>query len=330
MNRLVKVGAALLLVMVVLAVVLTVVKHEEASHTVSTYILCLFPTGAVNVSIVGSYLSDSRYSMGIIYGPQASLYVSPFLWNVRQAGGAVNMTLTPYLVVNVDLTHVVKINPSIPVDGYPSLMYGQEYWFPFAGRTLVSPLLPLPGLVADLPNFTSVIKYQVYCSQGIIQDFSYDIWLTTNPNTTYLQYGDFEVMIWMYWNENLTSNHYFVYVGNMAIPTLINGTYKDLEWEVYILPRTGSPSGWTGIYILSPLRHEEGVIGVPIKTILMNIKPYLEKAGIDNYDPSKYYLDAIQVGMEFNDNQGNADLGYTLYYWCIALSTNQAQNLTKQ
>ncbi|WP_202905232.1 GH12 family glycosyl hydrolase domain-containing protein [Vulcanisaeta thermophila] len=171
--------------------------------------------------------------------------------------------------------------------------------------------------MSQLPNFYSILNFTVYCDEGTIDDFSYDIWLTRNPNTTYLHYGDFEVMIWMYWNENLSSNPYFIYTGTMEIPTLINGTMEKLDWYVYVLPRTGSASGWTGVYILAPYKLE-GEVGVPITYILMNMGPYLERAGVNIYNPSTYYLDAIQVGMEFNNNnQGTAILGYTLYNWTI-------------
>jgi hypothetical protein len=34
---------------------------------------------------------------------------------------------------------------------------------------------------------------------------------------------------------------------------------------------------------------------------------------------SKYYLDAIGVGIKFNDENGYADLGYTLYRWWTGL-----------
>ncbi|WP_202905233.1 hypothetical protein [Vulcanisaeta thermophila] len=53
------------------------------------------------------------------------------------------MIFTPYLEVTINMSGIQKITPSIPVDGYPGLMYGREMWFPFAGQTRVSPELPL-------------------------------------------------------------------------------------------------------------------------------------------------------------------------------------------
>ena len=36
-----------------------------------------------------------------------------------------------------------------------------------------------------------------------------------------------------------------------------------------------------------------------------------------NLSPTQYYLDAIQVGMEFNNPEGYADLSYRLYGWYL-------------
>lgn len=278
--------------------------------------ITLFPTFASGFSLIGSYLSQSRYAMALLYNNETSLYASPFLWNIESAQGEVMMNFTPYLSVSVDMYNIEKITPSIPVDGYPGLMYGQELWFPFAGKTKVSNYLPLPMIVSNLPDFLSVLNFTVYDNVGAIDDFSYDIWLSQNPDITYVQYGDFEVMIWMYWQENITNNPYFVYAGTMRIPTLINGTIENLTWSVYVLPRTGSANGWTSIYFLSP-EPLEGQVGIPIAYILKNMGPYLSKAGVTIYNPNTYYLDAIQVGMEFNDDNGVANLGYILYSWYI-------------
>lgn len=291
--------------------------NKNSNITNNTNIIYLFPTNANDVEVIGSYLSQSRYSMTEIYGNDISLYVSPFLWNIASNNGEVTLYINPYLYVLVNMTNIQKITPYIDVDGYPGLMYGQEYWFPFVGKTIESPELNLPMIVSDLPNFYSVLNYTVFNKTGIIDDFSYDIWLTQNPNTTYLKYGDFEVMIWMYWNNNLSENPYFIYVGNMTIPTLINNTIENLSWEVYILPNTGSANGWTGIYLLNPINNYQGEIGVPIPYILKNMGSYIQKAGINIYNPSEYYLNAIQVGMEFNDTNGDALLGYNLYSWYL-------------
>ncbi|QXJ29154.1 Extracellular endo-1,4-beta-glucanase [Saccharolobus shibatae B12] len=300
---------------------LTSTSPQTSVLSTSTYTqspsIILFPTSASGFSLVGSYLSQSRYGMALLYNSVTTLYASPFLWNIEAAQGQAIMNFNPYLNVHVDMSNIKKITPSISVNGYPGLMYGQELWFPFAGKTEVSPYLPLPMIVSNLPNFWSILNFTVYENVGVIDDFSYDIWLSQNPNITYLQYGDFEVMIWMNWQENITKGDpYMLSVGSIQIPTLINGTVENLTWSVYVLPRTGSANGWTSIYFLSP-KQLEGQIGIPIAYVLKNMGSYLEKARVSIYNLNTYYLDAIQVGMEFNDTNGIANLGYNLYSWYI-------------
>ena len=43
--------------------------------------------GAQTVSVIGRYQSDSAYSMVEVYGDGASVFVSPFLWNMAYPGG---------------------------------------------------------------------------------------------------------------------------------------------------------------------------------------------------------------------------------------------------
>lgn len=276
----------------------------------------LFPTRASGFSLIGSYLSQSRYGMAQLFGQNVSLMASPFLWNINTAEGQVTMNFSNYLHVLINMSKISKITPSISVDGYPGLMYGREMWFPFVAQTETYEL-NLPEIVNDLPSFYSILNYSVFVNKGMIDDFSYDIWLSQNPNITYLEYGDFEVMIWLYWHENFSSNKYMIYTGKMTIPVEVNGVLEQMNSSVYVLPRTGSANGWTGVYILAP-QNLQGSIGVPITYILKNMSTYLRKVNIKIYNTSTYYLDAIQVGMEFNDTAGTADLGYSLYSWNLS------------
>ncbi len=123
------------------------------------------------ISVIGSYQSDSAYSMVEVYGNGVSVFASPFLWNMAYSKGLVNMTISDYLYVNVDLHDFRKVIPSIPVDGYPGLMYGQECWFPpFAGKTMERGII-MPVKVIEMPNFNSTVYYTVYQVNGVIDDF---------------------------------------------------------------------------------------------------------------------------------------------------------------
>jgi len=265
-----------------------------------------------SMSIIGKYQSDSAYSIGEIYYSNSSVFISPFLWNMKYAKGLVNMTYNKFLYVNVALNSFKKINPKIGVDGYPGLMYGQECWFPFAGKTIENSIY-LPIGMSSLSNFSSTLSFHLYNNIGIIDDFSYDIWLSQNPNTTYLKYPDIELMIWLYHDENLTSP--FIRVGNISLTLIVNGTKIIDNFNVYILPHTGSADGWIGVYYVSQ-KELEGNVSIPLSFIIKNEFSWISKI-FHNISSSEYYLDGIQVGMEFNDINGTANLGYTLYLWEI-------------
>ncbi len=267
-------------------------------------------------TVLGHYQSDSAYSMAEAYTPDASIMVSPFVWNMKSADGYVNMTYDgPTLNVVVNMTNFHKITPSIDVNGYPGIMYGQECWFPFAGHTVESPLLELPAPVESLPQTESCLSYSLWLKDGSIDDFSYDIWMSQDPNTTYLKFPDVEIMIWLYHQEEITSK-YFVNEGNFTVQGIVNGTPENLTFAVYVLPHTGSGDGWIGVYYVSQ-QEMEGKVTVPLTTMVQSSFPFMEKI-FHNLDENSYYLDGIQVGMEFNnDSVGTSLMGYSLYNWTI-------------
>ncbi|BFH74238.1 hypothetical protein SJAV_21820 [Sulfurisphaera javensis] len=297
-------------------------SNSKATTTISdnSITLTLFPGKPTYFSMIGNYLADSEYGLGEIYGVNTSLYISPYMWNVKSAKGVVNMTVNPFLHVTVNLTNVQKITPTIMVDGYPDVIYGDEPFFPVYNKTIESPYLELPELVEDLPTYMySYVNFSVWDINGTINDFSYDIWLSPNPYAYNLHYGDYEIMIWMYWQQNLNTTPGFLkyakYLGITQIPTYINGTYySNWPYFVYILPQTGSAGGWTTIYFIS-VKPIEGLIGFPIASVLKNMGSFLIEDGVTNYDPYDTYLLNIRVGMEFNGT--NVLLGYNLYQWYI-------------
>ncbi|MDP7975611.1 MAG: GH12 family glycosyl hydrolase domain-containing protein [Thermoprotei archaeon] len=267
--------------------------------------------------------NQSYYAMAEVKGDGLSLMMSPFMWNLAGANGSVNMIFRDdRLQVSMDLSNVTDIS-DIKVTGYPGLMYGKELWFPFGTATEQLKVLALPSIVSDLPNFYSVLNYSTYVYAGSIGDFSYDMWLTSNPNITSLGSKDIEVMIWMY-SQSPGLSQPFVNVGTVSAPTIINGTTVTAQYQVYVLPHTGSATGWAGVYFVLEYPSAGGVargeVGVPVKDLLEDISSLLPKVGLSFYNPSTYYLNAIQVGMETYYSATNSLVaGYTLYSWKVVI-----------
>jgi hypothetical protein len=250
-----------------------------------------------------------------VYGNNFSLFISPFLWNLGYGIGNVNITYDfSYIKVFANLTKIKKITPSIPVIGYPGIMYGQEYWFPFAGKTQMLTSLKLPMKVKYLPEFSIIVNYSVFKSLGKITDLSYDIWLTSNPNKTTLGRGDLEVMIWLYYEQDISQLKYYQKVGVLSIPTYINSTYRILNLQVWLL--NYSAGGWALVILQLPEPISSGKISLPISTILKSLDSFL--IGWKESVTESYYLNAIQFGMEFDGD--NVNLGYYLYSFQIFIT----------
>ncbi|AHC52035.1 cellulase [Sulfolobus acidocaldarius SUSAZ] len=312
--RLIVVLSTIILLVFTLVSIFIVLSHYQSRND---YIITLGNSYGGKFSILGNYQSDSAYAMGMVYSKNASLFISPFLWNLKSASGYTNLTyMGNILLVNVNFTNFEKINSNLQVDGYPGVMYGKEDWFPFAGKTLMPSYFVLPMRVISLPNFNSTLSYKTYDNKGIIDDLSYDIWLTQSPNTTYLLFPDMEIMIWLYYNETLSQ--YFVKAGVIRESIVVNGTMIQDNFTVYILPHTGSVNGWIGVYYISQLELPAGNVTIPMSSLIKDSFNYV-RGVFPDLQTSAYYLCAIQVGMEFNDIHGVVNVGYTLYNWTMTI-----------
>jgi len=119
----------------------------------------------------------------------------------------------------------------------------------------------------------------------------------------------------MYHEENISSS-YLIREGNVTVTAVINGSIENETFTIYVLPHTGSANGWIGVYYVSQ-KELEGNISLPLSYLIKQSVNFASKV-FPSLFLSQYYLNAIQVGMEFNnDPQGNAKLGYELYGWFL-------------
>ncbi|MCY0868398.1 MAG: hypothetical protein OWQ48_04105 [Desulfurococcus sp.] len=270
-----------------------------------------------SLSLIGSHKTHSEFITAEIHCGDCSLFASPNLWNSAYADGNVNLTYKNGVVyANVNLSNVMKKSPSIPVVGYPKLVYGYEgWWFPHAG-TIQNPHLVLPMKVSVLPDITSILRYSLWVKEGYILDFSYDIWLTQNPNTKRLAFPDIELMIWLH-HQGEALPPPFIKMGEVQVPIYVNGSRTTWTFTVYVLPHTGSPTGWIGVYYLSN-KNLEGEVSIPLTFFIKDEFRWINKV-FPEINESQYYLNSINVGMEFNDINGRVELGYTLYEWSMTV-----------
>lgn len=127
-------------------------------------------------------------------------------------------------------------------------------------------------------------------------------------------------MFWMWYTQNLSHVRYYAYEGTLDIPTFLNGTLENYPWSVYVL--NYSADGWT-LMVFTSSRQLQGSVGIPIGWVLKESTQFLYNQGW-RASLSAYYLDAIQVGMEFNNApNGSVDVGYNLYQWYLNFNSTE-------
>ena len=303
--------------------VTTSVTETVSAAPLATTTVTLSPSRSEDFELVGNLTFNAPTYNASSATPGFSVIASPFLWNLLYAQGSANLTVRSGVVyVAINFTSFRKVNPSIGVDGYPTLMYGAEWWWPFYGASGMSRPLVLPAPLSSLPEFNSTLGFSVYREAGVVDDFSYDIWLgyvngtgAWTANSTQVVFPDIEVMVWLYHEATVAGNPYFVPEGQVEVPVVVNGTPVEEAFYVYVLPHTGSATGWIGVYYLSAT-NLTGNVTVPLSQLIEEAPLYAKRV-FGWLDTGDYYLDAIQVGMEFNDVGGRVEAGYTLWNWTL-------------
>jgi hypothetical protein len=123
-------------------------------------------------------------------------------------------------------------------------------------------------------------------------------------------------MVWMYHEEQLNPQ-YFVKVGELVVPAVVNGTRLNVTFDVYVLPHTGFSDGWVGVYYV-PEVQLLGNVSLPLGYMVKESVSFAQKI-FPSLNANSYYLNAIQLGMEFNNDNGTAKLGYVLYGWSFVV-----------
>jgi len=261
-----------------------------------------------NFSIAGQASNGTQNTKQLVDG----LFVSPFVWNWREGNGGVTVNISNGVeIVTANVSPFIYTTPSIPIGGYPMTVYGCEYFFPLQGCSQINSALTLPETLPNLPNFDLILNYKVlYQRQGFIADLSYDIWLMKSPTTTDLTYQNtIEVMIYLYHNISQNGQQYFVYLGTQPFEVIVNGQEISIPFRVIALPRTGSSTGWIGVYFVPEFNLPPN-LSITVKNV-NNILNYAYKVATQYGATGTYYLNSIRLGGEITPSiNQNLSLSY--------------------
>ncbi|WP_427971924.1 hypothetical protein [Acidilobus sp.] len=283
----------------------------------------MIPRGNYTLLTLAGVNNYNAYIGGLQDG--AAAMISPMLWNLVGGSGNVTMVLSGgHLYVYINVTGVSRAIKFTPVVGFPDIMYGWYSWGPFYTRTSSYGFLSLPMPASEVPDLWSVVNYSLSLSRGAYNDFSYDIWLVRSPGATSLGPSDVELMLWMYANQSLAGLPYWVTWRPVTMPTLINGTIKNVTYQVFILPRNGGPSGWMLIILIPEVNESggqyhgllKGEYGVDLGELMNETLNIIGEFNGTQWEQG-LYLSVIQLGAEVDAPGGDMMMNFNVSSWYL-------------
>lgn len=242
------------------------------------------------------------------------VYIDPCLWNLDTSDPRVrgytlmNLTMQGLVVVS-NYSYVAGKGSDWFRDfiGFHRVGYGNHPW---ESKPYVNPssYLPLPVRVRDLPNTFIEVNYSVIERRVGWMDIAFDIWLKRSPPPYRgMARGDVEIMVWLYWEPPLPGGA--LEVGTVRTLALVNGSLKELEWVVLIVPEVvePSPGGWTWIIFVST--HP-----IPGGSIVLNLNNFLEEA--------KRIIMSINWATKPSWSE---EIFNNMYLWCIEFGSEVAR-----
>ncbi|MEM3998829.1 MAG: hypothetical protein QXM62_05575 [Ignisphaera sp.] len=221
------------------------------------------------------------------------------------------------LIVNnsLVLTNVPK-NPW-DVIAYHEIVYGASPWETQTPYSKGVSALPMPRKVNEFPRVLAYLRYS-FDRFNTAVNFAFNLWLKRNPAIAGVQPGDIEIMIWTFRGGGAGPGGYKV--RDITIPTLINGSIVNMNWEVYFAADWAI--GWRYIAFVSSQNIRRGEVGIDLTAfiqataqIINEVRPDL---GINPTTIGDFYVMTIEFGSEVFYTQ-YVDVDWTIYSYYLAL-----------
>ncbi|MEM4638731.1 MAG: hypothetical protein QXT93_02470 [Thermofilum sp.] len=232
--------------------------------------------------------------------PLGVAWVDPNVWGAGLAGsegleGHARVLCEPGgpLRIEVDFRSPRWGSP-IEVLAYPSVAYGLKPWNRSADLQGGVEPLPLPLRLRELPTITLSVEYRVLEPSERF-NVAYDLWIVRKPAAG-VRPGDLEVMVWLSW-RNSTPLGYLAKV--VKIPVFVNGSARELEWEVWVASREGE--GWDYVAFLPRQALAGGAVSLNLNLFIDYSLSTLSELRPGRWYPNyaeELYLASIELGSE--------------------------------
>jgi hypothetical protein len=244
--------------------------------------------------------------------PLAYSLVDGNLFGLKSSSGSTDISTQGNLHASIHLDQMSKQGFII---GYPEIIYGYKPFGPLLSKQ--TPQLQFPLKLAVVPQLWSIADYSVDTSKdpALAVDFAYDLWLTKDPSPTAIHKGDIELMIWTY-HRNLKPAGALIKDSRVEIPTLINGSVKNIHWIAY-LSNVDSPTRTSILVSFVPDEDGNGSaenggfskasVGVNVTEILKQMVCLVTKnVGWSSSYVESLSINDIELGAEFGSKDNHA------------------------
>lgn len=273
---------------------------ETANLSIPFNYLVILPSTRKGIKALGGWIEGKQAPLYELEGAAILEYASitPFLWgltNNKEFSGQVVMQINQngVLETRVDLNlNNVRLNQ--PIVGYQEIVWGYRPWGLPTSHPILEKPFRVPIRISNLPRVILHTQYDILnYNSGI--DLSYDLWLFHNDIIRKPESGDYEVMIWLYYDSMVLAG-WATKIGEFVTPIIINGNLKNVTWEVWIKENHGW--GWTYVALLLKEKTKSGEVLIDLYELLRKLdellRAILNKTLIENY------MIGIEFGMEIS------------------------------
>lgn len=262
--------------------------------------LVIIPSLRIGATAIGGWVEGKFMPQYDLEGSVALEHgsITPFLWGLtglRQFSGQVIMKIAENgsLVTNVNL-NLSSIKLQQPIVGYQEIIWGYRPWGVPPGHPILNKPFKVPVKIAELPRVLLYTRYDVIDYNTAI-DLSYDLWIYHNDLIRQPERGDYEVMIWLYYDGTSLAG-WATLVGEIRVPITINGEIKNSTWEVWIKENHGW--GWTYVALLLKDKIRSGDVIIDLYELLKELDKIL-RVGFNRTLINNYMI-GIEFGMEIS------------------------------
>jgi len=227
--------------------------------------------------------------------------------------------------------HFSNVGGAGGVLAYPHVEYGQDLWGGSPGTMAPGFALPEKASRATNQSMWLTNSYSIHDKGAAAYDYVWDNFLSTYKPTPANVSGpgnySLEIMLWMTTGYEGSPWSYFTFNGTTRLPTLINTTVSDRNWDFSYFCQGYNNNELTVLYFYNgtggAMNTTSRTFGVNFSAVLGNVNQMIHRAGESCWSypangDSRMYLDDLNLGSEFLTPYPSKYYGTATFNWSIS------------